>query len=94
MHLLREQVRRIAICGGAGAEFMEQAIEQGADVYLTADCKYHEFQEAEGQIGLIDIDHWISERHAREIFRDIIQPLGLPCFISEADRTPVLIKNK
>ena len=93
-HPKKETVETVALCGGSGAEFIGDAIAQGADVYLTADCKYHEFQEAEGQIGLIDIDHWISERHAREIFRDIIQPLGLPCCISEADRTPVQIKNK
>jgi len=82
-------VQTIALCGGSGAEFIDQAIQQGADVYLTADCKYHEFQDADGRIGLIDIDHWISERHAREIFRDILAPLGLRCLISQADSTPI-----
>ena len=86
-------IQTVALCGGSGAEFIETAIEQGADVYLTADCKYHEFQDADGRIGLIDIDHWISERHAREIFRDIIAPLGVNCIISESDRTPIRIKN-
>ena len=86
-------VQTVALCGGSGAEFIETAIEQGADVYLTADCKYHEFQDAAGRIGLIDIDHWISERHAREIFRDILEPLGVKCNISKSDRTPIQIKN-
>ena len=86
----RETVETVAVCGGSGAEFIGTAIEQGADVYLTADCKYHEFQDADGQIGLIDIDHWISERHAREIFREIIEPLGVKCYISEADKTPII----
>ena len=86
-------IQTVALCGGSGAEFIETAIEQGADVYLTADCKYHEFQDADGRIGLIDIAHWISERHAREIFRDIIAPLGVNCIISESDRTPIRIKN-
>ena len=84
-------IRTVALCGGAGAEFIETAIEQGADVYLTADCKYHEFQDADGRIGLIDIDHWISERHARDIFRDILAPLGVQCFISEKDKTPIRV---
>ncbi len=87
----KETVQTIAVCGGSGAEFIETAIEQGADVYVTADCKYHEFQDAAGRIGLVDIDHWISERHARDIFRDILEPLGVKCNISEADRTPILI---
>ena len=84
-------IQRIAICGGAGAEFTEAAIAQGADAYLTADCKYHEFQDAAGRIGLVDIDHWISEHHATEIFRDIIAPLGVKCNISKQDKTPILL---
>ena len=87
----KEMIQTVALCGGSGAEFIGTAIEQGADVYLTADCKYHEFQDADGQIGLIDIDHWISERHAREIFRDILSPLGVKCFISKQDKTPINI---
>ena len=86
-----EMVQTVALCGGSGAEFIGEAIAQGADVYLTADCKYHEFQDADGQIGLIDIDHWISERHAREIFRDILAPLGVQCFISQTDKTPIIV---
>ena len=85
----KEMIQTVALCGGAGAEFIETAIEQGADVYLTADCKYHEFQDADGRIGVMDIDHWISERHARDIFRDILAPLGVQCFISTTDKTPI-----
>ena len=88
----KEMIRTVALCGGSGAEFIEEAIAQGADAYLTADCKYHEFQSADGRIGLIDIDHWYSERHAREIFREILAPLGLSCYISEADQTPIICK--
>ena len=87
----KEMIETVALCGGSGAEFIEQAIEQGADAYITADCKYHEFQDADGQIGLIDIDHWISERHAREIFQDILAPLGIQTIISKSDKTPINI---
>jgi dinuclear metal center YbgI/SA1388 family protein len=87
----KETVQTVALCGGSGAEFIGNAIEQGADVYLTADCKYHDFQDADGRIGLIDIDHWISERHAREIFLDILTPLGVRCVISQTDKTPIQI---
>ena len=87
----KEVIETVALCGGSGAEFIEAAIEQGADAYLTADCKYHEFQDAEGRIGLIDIDHWYSERHAREIFRDILSPLSIKCYISQTDKTPIRV---
>jgi len=85
----KTQIQTVALCGGSGAEFIGEAIRQGADAYITADCKYHEFQDADGQIGLIDIDHWYSERHARDIFRDIIEPLGVTCYISKTDKTPI-----
>ena len=87
----KEMVKVVALCGGSGAEFIEDAIAQGADVYITADCKYHEFQDADGRIGLIDIDHWISERHAREIFADFIGHLGVQYIISKTDKTPIQV---
>jgi dinuclear metal center YbgI/SA1388 family protein len=90
----KTQIQTVALCGGSGAEFIGEAIRQGADAYITADCKYHEFQDADGQIGLIDIDHWYSERHARDIFRDIIEPLGVTCYISKTDKTPISINIK
>lgn len=90
----KSSVETVALCGGSGAEFIDEAIRQGADVYITADCKYHEFQDAEGRIGLIDIDHWYSERHAREIFRDILEPIGLRCIISEQDKTAIQVRIK
>lgn len=86
----REQVKTVALCGGSGAEFIGAALEQGADVYITADCKYHEMQDADGRIGLIDIDHWVSEKHAREIFRDLLAPY-VQCRISQTDKTPIQI---
>ena len=85
----KQMIQTVALCGGSGAEFIETAIEQGADAYLTADCKYHEFQDADGRIGLIDIDHWISERHAREIFQDILKTFDLNVYISKKDKTPI-----
>ena len=86
------QISKVALCGGSGAEFIPEAIAQGADVYLTADVKYHEFQEADGRIAIVDIDHWVSEKHARDIFRDILAPLaplGVTCHISKSDHTPI-----
>ena len=88
---VKDQIQTVALCGGSGAEFIETAIEQGADVYLTADVKYHEFQDADGRIGLIDIDHWISERHARDIFAGILAPLGVKTYISKNDKTPIQV---
>ena len=69
---LDRQVSRIAMCGGAGAEFAGLALSQGADVYITGDMKYHEFQGNEDRIILADIGHYESEHYTKEIFYDII----------------------
>ena len=89
-----EEIKTIAICGGAGAEFIPTAIAQGADVYITADVKYHEMQNACGQIGVIDLDHWTSEHFAREIFQELLHN-HVTTYIATQDTTPVkwLIKQ-
>ena len=83
-----EQVHTIAICGGAGADFAGEAIQQGADAYITADMKYHEMQAACGQIGVIDLDHWTSEHFTREIFQELLQA-HVPTYVAKTDKTPV-----
>lgn len=70
---LHRQVSRIAMCGGAGSEFLDKAVAQGAQVYITGDMKYHEFQGQEDRIILADIGHYESEHFTKEIFFDIIQ---------------------
>lgn len=83
-----ELIRRVALCGGAGAEFMQEAIAAGADTYLSADMKYHEMQAAAGQIVAVDIDHWISEQFTREIFAEMLQD-KLPVRFARSDASPV-----
>ena len=68
----KQQVQRIALCGGAGSEFLETAIEKNADVFLSADFKYHDFQRADNRITVVDIGHFESEQFTKEIFRDIL----------------------
>jgi len=61
-------VRRIAVCGGSGAEFINQAIAADADLYVTGDIKYHDFFNAENKIVIADIGHFESEQVTKEIF--------------------------
>lgn len=87
---VRKEVQTIAVCGGAGAEFMTNAIEQGADVFITADCKYHEFMDAVGRIALVDLDHWVSEHFTRDIFKELLDGV-VTTYISQTDKSPVLV---
>jgi dinuclear metal center YbgI/SA1388 family protein len=56
-------VRKIAVCGGAGGELVSEAIRHNADALITADVKYHGFQDAEQDILLIDAGHFETEHH-------------------------------
>ena len=81
-------ITTVAICGGAGAEFIEHAIAQKADFFITADMKYHEMQAALGKIGVIDLDHWTSEHFTREIFAELLSK-HITTYISDNDITPI-----
>lgn len=55
-------VRKVAVCGGSGMDFLDSAVEAGADTYVTGDIKYHDAQEAKGKhINLIDATHQGTE---------------------------------
>ena len=83
-----ERVQKIAICGGAGADLVNEAIAQSADVYVSADFKYHEMQAAAGQIAVVDMDHWVSEHFTREIFEQLLSPY-IHTHVAKADKSPV-----
>jgi putative NIF3 family GTP cyclohydrolase 1 type 2 len=70
--LLDKKVQKVALCGGAGSFLTKTAIAQGADVYITADVKYHEFFDADNQIVLADIGHFESEQYTVELLFDIL----------------------
>jgi dinuclear metal center YbgI/SA1388 family protein len=53
---------RVAIVGGSGASFTDDAIAAKAEVFITADLKYHAFHAAEGHVGLIDPGHFEMEQ--------------------------------
>ena len=82
-------VSRVAFCGGAGNFLIEDAVKKGADIYLTGDMKYHDFQRAEGRITLVDIGHFESEQFTKQLIYSIISKKfsNFACFISERGRS-------
>lgn len=56
-----DKIKKVALCGGSGGEYIRDAINSGADAYITADIKYHNFHDAEGEILLIDAGHYETE---------------------------------
>jgi len=83
-------VKTVAICGGSGAFLVPQAVCEGADAYVTADIKYHEFADADN-IFLVDAGHFETEQFAKQLLKEIIIK-KIPNFaaqISEKSQNPV-----
>jgi len=68
-------VRSVAIVGGSGDSFTADALRSGADVFITADLKYHAFHAAVGRIGLIDPGHYEMEQFAIDGIVHAVRPL-------------------
>ena len=59
---INKPVKRIALCGGAGSFLISKALAAGADAFITADMKYHEFFDADERMLIADIGHYESEQ--------------------------------
>lgn len=66
-------IRRVALCGGAGAFLIEKAIGAGADAFIASDCKHNQFIDHADQLLLVDIGHYEAEKCAKEIFYNVIE---------------------
>jgi dinuclear metal center YbgI/SA1388 family protein len=71
--LLPKRIRKVAVCGGSGSFLLKDAIAAGADAFVTADFKYHEFFDADEKIVIADIGHFESEQFTSNLLIDIIQ---------------------
>ena len=70
--LLNRPIRKVAICGGSGSFLINDAKRCGADVYVTADLKYHDFFDADNEILIVDAGHFETEQFTKQLFADII----------------------
>jgi putative NIF3 family GTP cyclohydrolase 1 type 2 len=90
--LLRREVCRVELCGGAGSFMLADALRAGADAFVTGEMGYHEFFGHEQHIQICVIGHYESEQYTTEIFRDIISrecPEVKTC-IAETQTNPIV----
>ena len=86
-----KEVKKVAMLGGSGAFAIENAKRAKADVFITADLKYHDFFRAEGQIILADIGHYESEQYIKILLFEYLSK-KIPTFapkISKVDTNPI-----
>ncbi len=70
--LIGENISTVALCGGAGAFLINDAKHYGADAYITADVKYHDFFDADNELLIVDAGHFETEQYTKQLFADII----------------------
>jgi len=90
--IVQPYLQKVAICGGAGSFLTKKAIAAGADLYITADIKYHEFFDADGQLLLADVGHFESEQYTSELLFEVLRanfPTFAAIFSSATCTNPV-----
>jgi dinuclear metal center YbgI/SA1388 family protein len=66
------KIKKVALCGGSGSFLLNDAICAGADVFISADFKYHEFFDADNNIIIADIGHYESEQFTKELLQEVL----------------------
>ena len=86
-----KKISKVAVLGGSGSFAIKNAIMAGADAFLTADLKYHQFYEAENKLLLADIGHFESERYTKNYIVDYLRKkiLNFAIILSEENTNPV-----
>ena len=88
---LDKKISRVAVCGGAGGFLLNEAKRSGADIFITADYKYHEFFDAEDDIIIADIGHYESEQFTQELLLEIIRKkfVNFAVLLTGIDTNPI-----
>ncbi|PIE55422.1 MAG: hypothetical protein CSA35_01055 [Dethiosulfovibrio peptidovorans] len=78
-------VSSMALCGGSGGELWREALNTGADLYVTADMKYHDLQDAVlSGLAVIVVDHGEMEWASMDSLRGCVrQATGLDVILLE-----------
>lgn len=85
------EVRRVAVCTGAGASLMDDALRAGAELYITSDLRYNDFMTPDKRFTVADIGHFESEYCAIDLLFDILSKNLLTFAVrkSEDSRNPI-----
>lgn len=77
-------IKRVAVCGGSGSEFIRAAERADADVYITGEIGYHHFF-GHPEILLVEAGHYETEQYTMDLLKDIIGQTceGVECVLSK-----------
>ena len=89
--IVTNEIKRVAVCGGAGSFLLQDAIRAGADVFVTSDYKYHEFFDADNRIMICDIGHYESEVFTKDLLYHYLSGIfsNFALCLSDVNTNPV-----
>lgn len=68
-----KKIKKVALCGGAGSDFISDAIKKDCDLIVTSDVKYHEAIDNCKKINIVDPGHFASENHIIYMIKDLLE---------------------
>ncbi len=71
--LISRSVQKVALCGGSGAFLIDKAASARADIFITADVKYHDFFRYNGTMTVVDAGHFETEQFTRQLLFDYLK---------------------
>ena len=90
-NFIHKKIKKVAVLGGSGSFAISNAKRAGADAYVSADFKYHEFFKAENSILLADIGHYESEQFTKNLLVDYLTKKfsNFAVILSEKSTNPI-----
>ncbi len=88
--LLSREIETVAICGGAGSFLLGEALRAKADAFVTGEMSYHDYFGHTQDIQIAVLGHYESEQFTTEVFRSILEPMGIKCHTTEVCTNPIV----
>ncbi len=89
--LLNRKIKKVAVLGGSGSFAIDAAKRAGADAFVSADFKYHDFFKAENTILLADIGHYESEQYTKDLLHSFLNKkiISFAVLLSQTNTNPI-----
>ncbi len=86
-----EVIKKLGVCSGAGADFVDEAACLGCNAFLTGEAKYHEFLDAGASgIALICAGHFETEIPIVKALAEKLRGLLSDVEIFESDKANII----
>ncbi|MGO3182287.1 MAG: Nif3-like dinuclear metal center hexameric protein [Aequorivita sp.] len=88
---IKKRIKKVAVLGGSGSFAIDIAKNAGADAFVSADFKYHDFFKAENTILLADIGHYESEQFTKNLIHSFLKKkiTNFAVLLSQTNTNPI-----